>query len=270
MIYLALCLLLACSPTNAEVDEKANPPEVATPKEWKQPDNASMEQLAAKDPIAFLENCIHRYHRDVQAYRLKFHKKERINGKLNDAEEIEVCFRDKPHSVLFGWIEGARKADAALYVEGKNDDKLLVLPHGGLSRLAGIVKRDPEGSEAKSSGRYSLKQFGLKSSTLRALESWKAAKADDDLYVEFLGAEKIKEAGDRVCWVLKRSKYKKPERDGVTETVLYFDKETWLQVGSVVRADGGKLVGEYYFRDIQLNPKFDDNQFTRRALEKKR
>ena len=80
LVCLPFCMMLACSPIDADTDEKPAPPEVATPKQWKQPDNAAMEQLAAKDPIAFLENCVHRYNRDVPGYRLKFHKKERING----------------------------------------------------------------------------------------------------------------------------------------------------------------------------------------------
>jgi hypothetical protein len=270
LLGLPLCLLVTCSQP-FDTQEKEKTPEVETPKEWKQPDNATMEQLAAKEPIAFLENCIHRYHRDVkEGYRLQFHKKERIGVKLYEAEEIDVWFREKPHSVLFRWIQGARKAAAALYVEGENDDQMLIRPKG-LGSLAGVVKRDPEGADAKKSGRYSLKEFGLKNATLRALASWKTAKAEDNLHVEFLGTEKIKEIGDLPCWVLKRSKYKMPEKDGVIETTLYFDKETWLQVGSVVRAEGGKLVGEYYFREIELNPKFKDNQFEREALtEKKR
>ena len=263
-----MCLFVACSPTETDSNDKEKSPEIATPKEWQPPDNATMRQLAAKDPIAFLENCVHRYNRDVHSFRLKFHKKERIGGKLNDAEEIDVCFRDKPHSVLFRWTEGARKAAAALYVEGENDGKLLVKPTG-LGSLAGIVKRDPEGSDAKKSGRYSLKEFGLKNATLRALASWKAAKAEDALHVELVGEEKVKQCDGRTCWVLKRSKYVKPENDGIVETTLYVDKETWLQVGSVVRGAGGKLIGEYYFRDIQLNPKFDDETFERKALEKK-
>ena len=225
LLCLPLCLFLACSPSDAEVTERDKPPEVATPKAWQPPDNATMRQLAAKDPIAFLENCIFRYNQDVRSYRLKFHKRERINGKLNDAEEIDVCFREKPYSVLFRWKEGARKASAALYVEGENDDKLLVKPTGLGGKIAGVVKRDPEGSDAKKSGRYPLTQFGLKDATLRALASWKDAKAEDALHVEFVGEEKVKECGDRTCWIVKRSKYKKPETDGVVETTLYIDKD---------------------------------------------
>src|SRR5262249_4037081 len=147
---------------------------------------------------------------------------------------------------------------------------VLVKPTGIGGSVLGIVKRDVEGSDAKKSGRYTLKQFGLKNAALRALNSWKTAKAEDALFVELVGEDKVKDAGDKTCWVLKRGKYKKPENDGVVETTLYIDKESWLQVGSVVRGEEGKLIGEYYFRDIQLNPQYDDDQFEKSALDRKR
>ena len=48
---------------------------------------------------------------------------------------------------------------------------------------------------------------------------------------------------------------------------IYIDKETWLQVGTVLKGDGGKLVGEYFFRDLKLNPEFKPDQFLRAALK---
>jgi len=201
---------------------------------------------------------------------LKMHKRERIDGKLNDAEEIEVSFRDKPHSVFMHWVKGAGRAVSALYVEGENGGKMLIRPNGLGGRLVKVAERDPDGKEARQSGRYTLKEFGLKKATLRAIATWKAAKDDDALHVEFAGEEKLKQGGNRPCWVLKRTKYKKPGNDGVADTTLYFDKETWLQVGSVLRGKDGQLIGEYFFKDIELNPKFKDKQFQRDALLEKK
>jgi hypothetical protein len=268
LFCLPLCLLLACSQQQAQTKEKL--PDVKTPENYKEPDAATMKKLAKEDPVAFLEHCAIRYNSKVKGYRLMFHKKERINGELKGDEEIEVAFRDKPHSVFFHWVKGAGRAVSALYVEGENGGKMLIRPNGIGGRLVKVAERDPEGKEAKQSGRYSLKEFGLKNATLRAIATWKAAKEDKALHVEFLGEEKVKQAGNRTCWVLKRTKYKKPENDGVTETTLYFDKETWLQVGSVLRGEDGQLIGEYFFRDIELNPKFKDKDFQRDALVEKK
>src|SRR5262249_51915339 len=100
------------------------------------------------------------------------------------------------------------------------------------------------------------------------LAAWDAAKKDDALHVEYLGKRKIKEAGGRLCYVLHRSKFRKPEVDGITDVTIYVDCENWLQVGSILKGEEGQLIGEYFFRDLRLNPKFADDQFDRKAVEK--
>jgi outer membrane lipoprotein-sorting protein len=67
--------------------------------------------------------------------------------------------------------------------------------------------------------------------------------------------------------VIQRTKYARPEDDGVTELIIYVDTETLLQVGTVLKGADGQLIAEYYFRDIRLNPQFRPNQFTRAALK---
>jgi hypothetical protein len=47
---------------------------------------------------------------------------------------------------------------------------------------------------------------------------------------------------------------------------VYIDKDTWLQIGSVLKDKDGKLLGEYIFRDIRLNPTFKPEQFQKAAL----
>jgi outer membrane lipoprotein-sorting protein len=49
---------------------------------------------------------------------------------------------------------------------------------------------------------------------------------------------------------------------------MYVDKETWLQVGSVLKGEEGQLIGEYFFRDVKLNPRFKPGTFTRDALKR--
>jgi hypothetical protein len=230
------------------------------------PSAADMERLARDKPIEFLEACLRHYDRTVKGYTLVMQKQERIGGKLQRTELLDVAFRNQPHSVLLRWVEGARLAAASLYVEGENDGKMLVRPAGLL--LGGlIVERDPESEQAKQSGRYTMREFGLKKGMERTLKSWKAARDKDELHVEYLGERKVKEAGDRPCFALHRDRYARPENDGVLELTVYIDKETYLQVGSTVKGEDGKLIGEYFFRDIHLNPDFKADQFTREALK---
>jgi hypothetical protein len=230
------------------------------------PSEREMERLAGSDPIAFLEACIHRYEREVKGFTATLRKQERIDGTLERSELIDVAFREDPFSVLMKWKEGARRAQATVYVKGENNEKLLVRP-AGLFAVAGVVKRDPNGPDAKKGGRYPLTEFGIKIGMERTLTSWKKAQKDDALHIEYLGVKRIKEAGDRLSWVLRRTGYRKPEGDGIAQLTIYVDKETWLQVGSILKGSEGQLIGEYFFRDIQLNPRFPPDTFTQEALK---
>jgi hypothetical protein len=232
------------------------------------PSEAKMNRLAESDPIAFLEACVRRSDREVKGYRCVLHKQERIDGKLQRSEEIAVAFREEPFAVMFEWLEGGRLAFRTLYVKGQNNDKLLVKP-AGLFALAGVVERDADGADARKSGRYPLNEFGAKIGTLRTLAAWKNAVKNEAFHCEFLGEVKVKELGDRVCYKFRRTKYKEPEEaDGVVDCTIYVDKETWLQTGSVVKGAEGQLLGEYFFKDLKLNPDFGDDVFTKEAVGK--
>jgi len=262
------------------------------------PDAAGMAQLARTDPIAFLENCIRYYDRDVQGYHLTMQKQERVptrlpieKRKLQTKEVNQVYFRDKTNSVFMHWVEGERLTDRCLYVEGENDNMILVHPAGLAGKFVSFVKRKVDGPEAQESGRYTLNMFGIKQGTLRTLTFAKKAKENGTLNMEYLGADgdwhpcgadakvslgeqQIAQAGNRTCYVLRRH-YGKEENDGVLELKIFVDKQNWLQVGSIVEGkveepNGQRyLIGEYYFRDIELNPKFAPDQFKEAAVSRK-
>jgi hypothetical protein len=234
---------------------------------------AHREPLPDPDPVIFLEKCLRRYNREVRGYSVTMRKQERIRGRLHAPEKIDALFRERPFSVYFHWLTGSdRKADKALFVEGRNDNKLLAVPHGVLGTLAKftgrrVVERDVNGEDAKSSGRYPLSEFGFKIATRRVLDAWKNARANHTLQVEYLGVVRVPEAGDRFCYKLRRTNPDHPEDDGVTDLVIYIDRENWLQVGSVLRDAQGQLVAEYFFSNLRLNPPLDESQFDRSILK---
>jgi len=269
-----------------ELEKSANP----------LPDSARMAELARKDPVAFLENCVRYYDHDVQGYHLIMQKQERVPTKLpiekrtlQKKEVIEVFFKDKPHSVFMHWLEGERLTDRCLYVDGENENMILVHPAGLAGKIVSLVKRKVDGPEAQESGRYTLDMFGIKLGTLRTLTYAKKAKESGKLDMDYLGADDefhpcgpeanvslgeqpVAQAGNRVCYVLRRH-YAEAENDGVLELKIFIDKHNWLQVGSIVEGkleepNGKKryLIGEYYFRDIRLNPSFTANQFKEVAV----
>jgi Protein of unknown function (DUF1571) len=255
LAYLALCLLVAPEPPVAPT--MAEP--IAAPP-------AVLEPLPEGDVIAFLEKCVQRYEQQkIKGYSVILHKQERIGGKLQPSEEIECYYREKPYSVFMHWLRGQRKADSSLYVEGENGGKMLAKPAGVAGLLVPVVERDVDGPDARQSGRYTMKEFGLKMAIQKTYRTWKAAKEKGTSRIQYLGVRKVREAGDRLCYTLRRI-CTVPDEEGVAEVIIYIDKETWLQVGSILKGEDGKLIGEYLFRDLRINPQFRSKQFTRSAL----
>jgi hypothetical protein len=202
-------------------------------------------------------------------------KQERIGDVLEKPEVMEVAFREEPFSVFLKWDQGARRAERVLYVEGENEDRMLVRAAPAwllLARAAGRVKDglvvvDVDGDDARQSGRFTIREFGMYNGLARLLADWEAAERKGALHVEHLGEQEPEEAGGRRCHVLRRTQFLKPERDGVTEQTVYIDAETWLQVGSVGNGTAG-LIGAYFYRDVKVNPEFPPDQFTRAGLKK--
>jgi hypothetical protein len=211
-----------------------------------------------------MEYSLLRYDREITDYRLTMLKHERIGGVLHKQERVEVSFRAHPFSVLMIWKEGARRAQKSLFVRGENHDQLVVRPTGLGSFLT--VLRDPYGPEVRDSSRYPPTEFGLRTGTVKALQAWRAAQARGDLQVAYLGEELLPQAGDRLCWVVQRTGYTRREEDGITRSRFYIDKENWLQVGSIVWGKDDDLLGEYFFRDIDLEPDFPPDTFSRSKL----
>jgi hypothetical protein len=226
------------------------------------------DALPDPDPIAFVEKCLERYEHEVHAYSTTLRKQERVNGHLNPPEKIEVSFREKPFSVYMQWEQGVRKAERVLYVEGENKGKMLCRPTGFIARalVGDVVMRALDAPDVVDSGRFSITEFGLRKGMQSTLADWKAARQRSALHIEYLGIHKVLEAGDRPCYKLRRTRYEKPEYDGITEMTVYIDRDSWLQVGSVLRGEGDILIADYFFSNIRLNPSFAPNQFERSAL----
>ncbi|HZZ82485.1 MAG TPA: DUF1571 domain-containing protein [Gemmataceae bacterium] len=235
-------------------------------REVQQEEKLTNAELAERKPIEFLEFCLAEYDKKVTTgYRCHFLKQERVKGKLRDSEKLLVNFRAKPFSVHMYWLDGADLCQASLYVEGENDGRLLAR-----SMLFGIpgpvVSRPLDAADVKATSRFPISEFGMKAGMESTLASMKKAKEKGTLHVRYEGIEKLAKVGDRPCYKLVRTPYDPPEEDNIMTLTIWIDCDLLMQVGSDLRDANGDLIAEYYFRDIELNPKFSEKQFTRDAL----
>jgi hypothetical protein len=134
-----------------------------------------------------------------------------------------------------------------------------------LSSLVPLVHRDPYGDDARSASRYPLPEFGMGKAVARSRAAWAKAQAAGRLFVRSRGVIPVPELDNRLCLVLER-RCDPPEEEGLTNLWLAIDAETWLQTGSRLLNADGDLIGRYEFRDVQLNPPFDESSFKPAAL----
>ena len=199
LFCLPICLLLAPAYPDYGPLPTADDPPPATSK-----DAQTFPAELGGDPVVFLKKCLERYDREIQSYSLTLRKREKVLGKLKDTEVLDVCFKDRPHSVFFHWKQGSAGSfspKSVLYVEGENENRLKVQ----LSFLAlDLLLSDPR---VKETSRYPITEFGFRKSTQRVYDSWKRAHAEGALHVAYLGLEQRPETGDRPCHVIKRTGY---------------------------------------------------------------
>ena len=231
----------------------------------------SFEDQCRADPMGVLQGVLARHRMTVEGYRCTFVKRERIAGKLRDREVIACEFQEAPFAVRMRWLEGAGRAEATLFAAGENDDQVLIVPAGpaakGALRFLGksYVARAPDSPEAREAARAPITQFGMANALRRTLAIWQTSKDRNELRVDYLGVTAVPALDGRRCHVFHRTA-PAPEAEGVTESKIYLDAETKLQVGTVVRA-GFDLVGEYFFRDVELNPPFAADHFAAKHLK---
>lgn len=203
--------------------------------------------------------------------------------------------------VQMKWLQGARKPfgfgaeiRGTLFSEkpkaaGGLDGKVVAW-RPGAGQLTGGPLSSPTPANnalAKSQSRYCIRDAGLYRSMLRTYEAWKQRQEAGELKIEYLGKKAIPQIG-RECFVIRRhcprteidsfeigghatSDPDEVAKEGFTEVTIYIDAERWLQVGTELyrtEPDGTRvLVGQYYMRDVQLNPTVPSDTFTVEELK---
>lgn len=93
-------------------------------------------------------------------YEARFFKQERIDGVLNEDEEIDLKLAHVPFRVYMKWRSG-EVGQQALYIDGEYDNQVLVQPGGLKGRLAGTLKMDPRDERAMACSRYPITNLGM-------------------------------------------------------------------------------------------------------------
>lgn len=207
--------------------------------------------LAKEDQIALLERCLANYRSSYKDFTCTFIKQEMIRGSLNQEQEISVKHIDEPFSVAMAWVKNAPLADRILYVEGKNDNQMLVRPTGIILRalVGGYLAKPPDGPEAMQSTLRPVSLFGFERGLESLLEVYHKAQQAGDLKTEW---GQFAEVSGRKCLVIVRYL---PAKDGYPshKTVIYIDVDRLVPLCIEGFDWDNNLQCRYIYQDVKFN-----------------
>lgn len=240
-----------------------------------------LETALRRDPVACFGRVLDAYRAEVRTASFTCVKRERVDDRLEDEEEIEVSIRERPYAVRMVWKRGAKSVAGSsvrglVYVAGENGGRMTVWRPQALASFLRLYDVSPTDASARRSSRYSPTEAGLGHTLQRTLVAWSAARQAGTLDFEFQGRRAVLECGGVECFVLKRT-CSVPERDpflideprttsakdGSKFITIHLDAQSGRQVGAEMYREDGSLLGSYFFKNVIWNPKFAANEFNR-------
>ena len=94
----------------------------------------------------------------TESYTAVFHKQERVKGWLKTKETVYLKFKN-PFKVYMKWIEDPGKGREVLYIDGWNDNRIMLRDPGFLGVV--IMNLSPQGAIAMKGSRHPITDVGL-------------------------------------------------------------------------------------------------------------
>jgi hypothetical protein len=202
--------------------------------------------------------------RKVATYSCFMVKQERIHGRLEPENLIELKVRQQPFSVYMRW-QGPRAfaGQEVCYVAGRNNNMMRVHA-AGVKGLVGFVSINPTSPLVLEHSRHRITEAGLGSLIDQLVTSWRDERTPAALQIRFAEYEYNRRRCERVEII-------RPERstdpNDNYRTVIYIDRETHLPIRLErydwprSRGDQGDLLECYSYLNFRFNVEIPDKIF---------
>ncbi|MGO9111232.1 MAG: DUF1571 domain-containing protein [Thermoguttaceae bacterium] len=253
---------------------------------WWHPPHATIRQTAggydAERAPATLEHVLVTAHqaldeieRDVHDYSTVIVKQERIGNQLIQTVMF-AKIREKPFSVYLNFLDRSdnkgAKGREVIYVQGQNDDKLIVHTPGWQDTTLGKLSLDPSGLLGMHGERYPITEIGLSNLCRQLIKRGESAGDASQIKVERYHHARINK---RACTLLEITyPVQEPNTRGYLARV-FLDDELHFPIRVEVyelptdRGKGPQLVEEYTYLDLKLNNGYSDADFDPKNLQYK-
>lgn len=139
------------SPAATTVSEAANPADESLSAEDRITQNLKLKMATIEKGRTFLES--------IPDYTAAFCKQELVHGELTEEQSIHLKCRHRPFSVYLKWETGDEGREV-LFIEGQNDDEMIVHGGGWKARLPAL-SISPTSSLALKESRYPITNAGI-------------------------------------------------------------------------------------------------------------
>jgi outer membrane lipoprotein-sorting protein len=215
------------------------------------------------DPAAFLEQVLARTEK-LDEYELTFYRQERTGTfvkKLGEMERIRAWFRKQPFSVRFEWPDPGADYDQSLYIQGRNDNKLIVRERKGLlgmppqTRVLNVMDPVTFGRS-----KNPITDFGIEQLTRRTVDALRDPALRNAMTIRYQGVVNL----DPVQRPAYHLRIERPAGGDIryARQDFYIDTETLLPAGTDLYLPDGKLDARYRYTDINTNVRLTDADFT--------
>jgi hypothetical protein len=203
-----------------------------------------------------IEDCQARYEA-VSDYVCTFTKRERVNGRLTPLHVMSMKVRTRPRSIYLKFRQPKPRAGReAIYIDGRNDGK--VLAHDvGLGRLiAGTLSLDPTGARAMEDCRHPITHAGIGPLLDTLEERWSTEFGPTESLVEFRDGLTV---ASRPCRLIETTHPREDPDFLFYQVRVYIDRDLGLPIrfeafdwpaGPQAQPE---LVEEYTYTDLKLN-----------------
>ena len=272
--------LSAALPSEPKIAPEPVAVEPASPVE---PSPSQLLGQAVNDAKAVLEYLT----TNVTDYTCDFIKRERVRGKLLPVEQMTLKVRNevvqngqvaRPLSVYMKFHgPNTYKNREILFIQGQNNDKLLIKEGGAKGRFLPAVWLSQQNGLITCCNRHSISDVGLNNLIKRLIAAAaENTNADEECQIRYLHGAKV---DGRSCSYLEVMRpVRKPgplHENNVYLTQVFVDTDMKIPVRYAAydwpRRPGGRpqLLEEYTYRNVKLNPGLGDIDFSRENPEYK-
>ena len=197
----------------------------------------------------------------VDDYSASFFKQELV-GKTRVNHQLTLKIRETRFSAYLRY-ENPHKGREAIFVAGKNNDKMLA--HGtGIEAIVGTLELDPSSDRALEESRYPITNIGMRNLLELTIAQWNSELNVPDAKVRYFPNAKV---GDVECRVFESSYDEKHKGVKFHMTRLYVNKENSFPV-RVEQFDFPTKAGaqpaileQYTYLDVKPNAGLQDIDF---------